>query len=102
MSDVAALRLVRVQSDFQGIAVEDDGTLSLYRYGDNIRNTMHFSVSGVVASHEIDEDFQGFPCALPPRCPGAALDAFREARMAGRADSRHDDTQFSTLPRMRG
>lgn len=50
----------------------------------------------------IDEDFQGFPCTLPPRCTGAALDAFREARMAGRADSRHDDTQFSTLPRMRG
>jgi hypothetical protein len=44
------LRLVRAQPDLQGIG-RDEGGIYIYRYNKAQRNTVHFTINGIVSSH---------------------------------------------------
>lgn len=60
-------RLIRVQPDCRGIQGTDSGDVTLERYGDSNRNTMHFCVNGIVASHEMgDWDSSGVVIVANP------------------------------------
>lgn len=50
--DTNNIRLVRIQPDLQGIGKDQNG-IYLHRYGAGKRNTVHFVINGVVASHEM-------------------------------------------------
>lgn len=54
--DTNNIRVVRVQPDLRGIGRDKNG-IFLYRYSDSnskyMRNTIHFSINGVVGSHEM-------------------------------------------------
>lgn len=73
-------RLVRVQKDFSGISMDAQGNISLSRVGDTTRNTMHFCMDGIVASHEMgDWDDAGIMIVVDPGemtapCSGARLE----------------------------